>query len=108
MSDPEKRYFEQEALARYPETSTLSSVGARREAFATGAQFGADTIRRQRAVSTEETRLRDEFAMCALSDYENVIETHEGRPEADKRMARHCYDIADAMMAERARRLADG
>ncbi len=111
MSDPVKSYFQQEALARFPaqfpsESATVDKLA--REAFVEGAMFGSQFVERRRVEQADDAKLRDAFAMAALSDYENVIEAHEGRREANERMARHCYEIADACMAERAKGLADG
>lgn len=100
MSDPERSYFEQEALARFNE---CPNAFERHKAFVDGAKFGADTIRRQRVANDKDRELLDFFAMEAMNGFLSC----QSVPLPEKAAA-SAYLYADAMMAERARRLADG
>lgn len=106
MSDPERRYFEQVALDKYPEkegsASALGFQRTAREAFVSGATFSSQFISHRREVAADDAKLRDAFAMAALQIcVKDLSLGHDA-------WASEAYSVADSMMAERAKGMADG
>lgn len=100
MSDPERILFEQEALARYPQTDDPTH-GLKRRPFVEGAMFAAHLGRKQR----RDAELRDGFAASALNA---LIATATGDKVDPVIIAQGAFAVADAMLAERDKAQAGG
>ena len=63
----------------------------------------------EKAKADREVQLRETFAACAISCFyveeKDVAALQRGVPAQHDIVARFCWDLADAMMAERKRRM---